>query len=189
MADTRRAMHVLEGSDADAGLVRSVLVADSEAEATIAFTLLRGSVDDSELLMLANLREVLAELPPVPFRAGEALDVLSRADGYEDTGRSYRRLFETEASVVGVEFVGCGHDCTDIAIHTPAARRSLRTEQGELEPLMLALFVRHTILLDAVLEALGLLGWPMEPPIYLTVDDFLADHGATVTSEAIDGLF
>jgi hypothetical protein len=189
MADTRRAMHLLEGSDADADLVRSLLVADSQAEATIAFSLLRGTIDGAELLVLANLREVLAEIPATPFRPGETLDVLARAGGYEDTGRSYRRLFETDTGVFGVEFVGSGHECTDIAIHTPDARRSLRNDSGELDSHMLALFVKHGILLDAVLDALGLLGWPMEPPIYLSADDFLADHGAKTASEAIGELF
>ena len=108
MADTRRAMHVLEGSDADADLVRSLLVSDSEAEATIAYSLLRGTIDESELLMLANLREVLAELPATPLRTGEPLDILTRAAEYEDTGRSYRRLFETDAGRVraGVRRLG-----------------------------------------------------------------------------------
>jgi hypothetical protein len=182
-------MHVLEGSEADVDLVESLLVAGSPAEATIAFTLLRGTIDESKLLMLANLREVLAVLPSVPFRTGEALDVLSRAGGYEDTGRSYRRLFETDAGVFGVEFVGCAHECSEIAIHTPQARRSLRTDEGELDGHMLPLFVKHGILLDAVLEALGLLGLPMEPPIYLTVDDFLAEHGAEAASAAMGELF
>jgi len=189
MADTRRAMRVLEGSDADAQLVRSLLVADSQSEATIAFVLLRGTIDDPELLLLANLREVLAELPSVPFRTGEVLDMLTRADRYEDTGRSYRRVFETSDGVFGLEFVGRGHECTDIAVHTPDARRSLRATEGTLDTQMLALFVKHRILLDAVLEALGLLGLPMEPTIYLTVDDFLADHAAATASEAIDELF
>ena len=182
-------MHVLEGSDADSELVSSLLVADSEAEATIAFTLLRGTIDDDELLMFANLREVLAELPSLPFRTGEALDILSRAGGYEDTERSYRRLFETSGGVFGVEFVGRAHGCEDIAVHTPDARRSLRTSDGAIDQRMLALFVRHGILLDAVLEALGLLGWPMQPIIYLTADDFLADHGAAAARNAIDELF
>ena len=189
MADTRRAMHVLEGSGADAELVESLLVSESNGEATIAFTLLRGTVDQGELLMLANIREVLRELPSPPFRTGEELDVLSRAGSYEDTGRSYRRLFEAEPGVFGVEFVGRGHECSDIAIHTPEARRSLRTREGSVDRRMLALFVRHGILLDAVLEALALLGWPMEPIIYLSADDFLADHGAAAASEAIDELF
>ena len=189
MADTRRVMHVLEGSGADAGLVSSLLVAKSESEAAIAFTLLRGTVDDRELLLLVNLREVLAELPPAPFRSGEELQVLARAGGYEDTGRSYRRLFETSAGVFGVEFVGRGHECSQIAIHTPEARRSLWTDDGDLDWRMLSLFVQHGILLDAVLEALGLLGWPMEPTIYLTADDYLDDHGAAMASKVIDELF
>jgi hypothetical protein len=189
MADTRRAMHILEDSGADAELVQSLLAAHSQAEATIAFTLLRGTIDDTELLVLANLREVLAELPPLPFRAGEVLDMLARAGGYEDTGRSFRRLFDTESGVFGVEFVGRGHECVDIAIHTPDARRSLRDEAGEFDSTMLALFVKHGIVLDAVLDAIGLLGLPMEPPIYLSVDDFLADHGAETASEAIGELF
>jgi hypothetical protein len=182
-------MHVLQGSDADSELVRSVLVADSDAEATIALTLLRGTIDDPELLMLANLRAVLSELPPVPFRTGEALDMLGRAGGYEATGRSYRRLFETDAGAFGVEFVGHEHSCYDIAVHTPDARRSLRTADGALEETMLELFVQHSILLDALLEVLGILGWPLEPSIYLTFEDFLSEHSAATASEAIGELF
>ena len=74
-------------------------------------------------------------------------------------------------------------------MHTPEARRSLRNGDGDLDRNMLALFVGHRILLDAVLEALGLLGWPLQPTIYLTADDFLADHGAAMASQAIDELF
>ncbi len=171
-------MHLLEDSGADADLARQLLTSDSGAEASIAFTLLTGVVDDADLMMLANLRAVLAELPPTPFRSGEPLEMLSRAGRYEDTGRSYRRLFETSASVFGVEFVGRGHECVDIAVHTPEARRSLRVESGEFDSHMVAIFVENSILLDAVLEALELLGWPMEPAIYLSADDFLADYGA-----------
>ena len=189
MADTRRAMHALEGFDADPELVQSLLVSDSASEATIALTLMRGTVDEHELLMLANLREILQELPPTPFRTGEALELLARAGDYEDTGRSYRRLFETSAGVFGIEFVGRGHLCSDIAIHTPAARRSLRSPDGTLDGDLLGPFVRHGILLDALLEALELLGWPLDPTIYLTVDDFVAEHGAATVSEALGELF
>lgn len=189
MADTRRAMRVLEDRGVDAELVRSLLASDSEAEATIAFTLLRGVVDDTDLLMLANLREVLAELPSVPFRTGESLEILNQAAGYEDSGHSYRRLFETSAGVFGVEFAGRTHQCTEIAIHTPDARRPLRTDGGEIDQDMIELFVRHGILLDAILEALELLGCPMQPTFYVTTDDFIADHGAGAARDSMDELF
>ena len=189
MADTRRVMHVLEGCGADAELVGSLLAAVSDSEATTAFTLLRGTIEERELLILANLREVLAELPTVPFRTGEALDLLSRAGGYDDTGRSYRRLFETDAGVVGVEFVGRGNQCSEIAVHTPEVRRPLRTGEGGLDRRMLVLFVRHRILLDALLEALGLLGLALEPTIYVTVDDFVDDHHVAAATKAIDARF
>jgi len=54
---------------------------------------------------------------------------------------------------------------------------------------MLALFITHGILLDALLEALALLGCPLQPAIYLTADDFLAEHGAATAVEALDELF
>jgi len=189
MADTRRAMRVLEDPRVDADVVRSLLVSPSEAEATISFTLLRGTVDDADLLMLVNLREVLAELPAVPLRTGEGLEILAQAGGYEDAGRSYRRLFETSAGVFGIEFVGRAHECTGIAIHTPDARRLLRGADGALDRDMLELFVRHGILLDAVLEALALLGVPLEQTIYLTLDDFIADHGAGAARDTMEELF
>ena len=189
MADTRRAMRALEGTGVDVELVKSLLASNSEAEATIAFTLLRGTLDDGDLLMLANLREVLAEMPAVPFRTGECLDMLAQASGYEDTGHSYRRLFETSAGVFGVEFTGREHECEEIVIHTPGARGMLRSANGELNRDMLELFVRHGILLDALLEALALLGLPLEPTIYLSADDFISEHGAATARDTLEKLF
>ena len=58
-----------------------------------------------------------------------------------------------------------------------------------LDPEMITLFVRHRILLDALLEALELLGLPLCPPIYVSVDDFLAEHGAAAVTEAFSELF
>ncbi len=43
--------------------------------------------------------------------------------------------------------------------------------------------------LDALLEALEVLGLPLCPPFYLTVEDFLAEHGAAAASAAFEELF
>jgi len=183
-------MRTIGSANADSGLVASLLSARSDAEATVAFALLRDVLTDRELLEIANLRELLNELPTGPFRTGESLEMLERVGGYEFTGRSYRRVFDSAPGVFGVEFLGQVRDCEGIVIHTPLGRHGL-TSNGEarMDDSVLALLVEHGILLDAILEALEILGSPLDPPIYVTVDDFVAEHGAQTMREAIGDLF
>jgi hypothetical protein len=190
VATTRRIMRTLGAANADFELVSSLLSATSDAEATVAFTLLRDTLTDRELIEVANLRELLNELPTEPFRTGESLDMLERAGGYEFTGRSYRRLFDSSQGVFGIEFLGKVRDCEGIVVHTPQGRRKLASAGAtRIDESLLPLLVDHGILLDAILEALEILGSPLDPPIYVTADDFVAEHGANTMREAIGSLF
>jgi hypothetical protein len=190
VATTRRVMQTLGAADVDFELVSSLLSASSDAEATVAFTLLRDALSDRELIEIANLRELLNELPTEPFRTGESLEMLQRAGGYEFTGRSYRRLFDSSQGVFGIEFLGEVRDCEAIVVHTPQGRRRLCSAGGtRVDESLLPLLVNHGILLDAILEALELLGSPLDPPIYVTANDFLAEHGAGTMRDAIGSLF
>ncbi len=190
VTDTLRAMRALQTSNADPDLVAALLSAVSDTDAVVSFTLLRGTIPDEHLLMLINLRELLCELPESPFRVGEDLELLTRASRYEDTGRSRRRMFESAHGFFGIEFVGSGRLCEGIFVHTPACRMQLKPAgEYRLDSEMITLFVSHRILLDAILEALELLGMPLSPAIYVTVDDFLTEHGAAAASGAFDELF
>lgn len=190
MASTRRVMNAITDSEADPQLVTALLSAVSGADAVISFTLLRDSLSDDQLLMLANVREVLFELPEVPFRTGVGIELLARTGDYEDTGRSYRRLFESERGVFGLEFVGRANRCEAIAVHTPTGRFELRGDGDyRLDAEMIQHFIGHRIMLDALLEALKLLGVAMAPVFYVTPEDFLAEHGAAAAAEAFGNLF
>jgi len=183
-------MQAIERSDADPELVKSLLTSRSDTEAVVAFTLLRGTISERELLMIANLRELLQELPVGPFRTGESLEMLERAADYENTGRSYRKLFDSSQGVFGVEFLGTANDCGGILIHTPSGRRALSGgDAATIDEVLVPLLVDHGIMIDAVLEALELLGSPLDPTIYVTADDFLSEHGAAAAAEAFDELF
>lgn len=184
-------MQTIEAAHASSELVASLLSAKSEAEATMAFTLLRDALSDRELIEMANLRELLSELPTEPFRTGESLEILERAAGYEFTGRSYRRVFEgSQGGVFGIEFLGRVRDCEGIVVHTPQGRRALGSvDEAHIDESLLPLLVEHRILLDAILEALELLGSPLDPAIYVTAEDFVAEHGASTMREAIGDLF
>jgi len=183
-------MQSIENSNADPELVTSLLSSRSDTEAVVAFTLLRGTISERGLLMIANLRELLEVLPIGPFRTGESLEILERAGGYENTGRSYRRVFDSSQGVFGVEFLGTANDCGGVLIHTLAGRRAFGgSDTATIDEALLALLVDHGILLDALLEALELLGSPLDPTIYVTADDFLAEHGAAAAREAFDELF
>lgn len=189
MADTRRALEQIP-RDLDFDLVEALLTSRSDAEAVLAYGVLREALTDRALVMLANLREIIALLPDGPFRAGHGLDTLEEAGDYEPTGRSYRRLFESEHGIFGLEFVGEGTLCEAIVVHTAGSRFALHgSVDSAIDHEMMLVFVNHEILLDAILEGLQLLGHVLEPPIYVSVDDFPAEHGAAAAARALDELF
>lgn len=190
MADTKRAMHEIDVDSVDLDLVETLLLSRSASDAVLAYSALRTVLPSRTLVMLANLREVIAALPETPFLAGTGLDMLVTAGGYEHTGRSYRRLFEDGDSVFGLEFLGGGTFCDGIVVHTSSSRFVLHGDPASvLDHEVLKVFVRHDTLLDRVLEALQLLGYVFEPPIYVTPDDFIAEHGAAAAGKAFNDLF
>ena len=183
-------MHVLEDDNVDLDLASTLVSAKSDSDALYALSLLRGTTSDQHLLLLANLRELLLEMPACPFHVACDLDVLARAADYEDTGRSYRRVFESDHGVFGLEFVGQGNMCEAVFVHTPASRFELYGNgYHELDGETLAVFANHAILLDAAIDALEYLGWTLEPKIYLTVEDFYAEHAAEAAGRAVRELF
>jgi hypothetical protein len=116
--------------------------------------------------------------------------MLTRSGSYEDTGRSYRRRFESSHGVFGIEFVGRNRQCEGIFVHTPASRMQLGPSGDyRLDAEMITVFVYHRIVLDALLDALALLGLPLSPIIYVSADDFLAEHGAAAATEVFSELF
>lgn len=190
MARTRRAMYALETPEVDIELATSLVASKSDAEAVIALSLLRGTLSDAHLVLLANLRELLRELPESPFRTGEGLEMLARAGLYENTGRSYRRAFDSNHGVFGLEFLGRGNTCLGIVVHTPASRFMLRGDSdAHFDAETLEVLVNHAILLDAVIEGIELLGMPLTPKIYLSVDDFLSENSAAAATGAFTELF
>lgn len=183
-------MHVLEDESIDLDLASTLISAHSDSDALFAFTLLRGTTSDRHLVMLANLRELLLVMPDCPFRTACDLDVLARACDYEATGRSYRRRFESDHGVFGLEFVGQGNFCESVLVHTPASRFELYGNgYRELNAETLAIFANHAILLDAAIDALEELGWALDPKIFLSVEDFYAEYGAAAASHAVQQLF
>ncbi len=188
MPDTKRAIEQIP-DDLDFELVETLLTSRSDAEAVLAYEVLRGLLPELAVVMLANLREVIALLPDGPFLTGNGLDTLEAAD-YEATGRSYRRLFESDHGVFGLEFVGEGTLCEAIVVHTATSRFALHGDvDSAIDHEMLLVFVSHRVLLDAILEGLQYLGHVLEPPIYVTVDDFPAEHGTAAAVRALDDLF
>ena len=183
-------MYALETADVDIDLATSLVASASDTEAVIALSLLRDTLSDSQLVLLANLRELLTELPDAPFRAGHGLELLARVGRYEDTGRSYRRMFESSHGVFGLEFLGRGKTCLGILVHTPASRFMLRgDESSRFDSETMEVLVNHATLLDAVIEAIELLGMPLDPKIYLSVDDFLAEKSAAAAKDSFALMF
>lgn len=190
MSDTRRAIAAIEASEADLELVETLLSSRSDGEAVIAYMSLQGALPPRALVMLANLRELLAELPDTPFVTGTGLDILGHVLGYEYTGRSYRRIFESDHGYFGIEFVGGGTMCDAVVVRTATSRFNLRgDDESRIDHAMLQVLVHHQVLLDALLDALQALGYPLEPVIYVDVDDFVREHAAAGAGTAFSQLF
>ncbi len=190
MADTRRALQAIPATTSDLEMVETLLVSRSSAQAFVAFSELRATFPERALVMLANVREVISEMPQTPFLAGTGMDLLEHACGYEWTGRSYRRLFESDHGLFGIEFLGAGTQCDGIVVHTLTGRLALHGDENNvIDHEMLQVLVRHEAVLDSVLEGLQTLGWPLEPRIYLTADDFIDEHRAAAAADAFGELF
>ena len=76
--------------------------------------------------MLANLREVIAEIPETPFLTGHPIEVLDLVAATTRCERSYRRSFEGEHGVFALEFEGQSTECESIVIEADAQAPDLR---------------------------------------------------------------
>jgi len=190
VADTKRALHEIDVSPADLELIETLLTTRSQADAVFAYSMLRQVLPSRSLVMLANLREVIAALPDPPFKTGTGMDALASAGGYENAGHSFRRLFDSDNGMFGLEFVGGGTLCEGIVVRTATSRFVLHgCEASSLEHDLLGVLLSHEALLDVVIEGLQVLGYEFEPDIYVTPDDFIFEHGTTAASEALGNLF
>ena len=181
---------MLETLAADSRLVRTLLISRSTAEAELAYTALRGTVPDGALLMLANLREVIAEIPETPFLTGHPIEVLERSGGYERCESSYRQLFESEHGVFGLEFVGQGTECESIVVYTTTEHLNVAGDMDSIiDPDVFDVALEQRSVVDEILRALQTLGVPLDPHVYVSPDDFTAEYAAGGTGEMFRGLF
>lgn len=190
MPDTQRVLSIVDMKQGDFDLTETLLTSRSPADALLAYSMLRATHPVLPLVMFANLREIIAELPETPFGTGDGMEVLAQTAGYEFTGRSYRRLFETGSALFGLEFLGDGKLCEGIVVHTATSRLVLRgDEDSVIDHALVAALVNQPTLLDAILEALQVLEHPLEPRIYLTVDDFIDEYASSAASSAFADTF
>ena len=181
--------HLLTASP-EAELARMVVNARSAAEMQLALGVLRAELPESELLDLANVRESLADIPVPVFRTGAELSILERAAGWECEGRSFRTERSSGAGLFGLEFVGDGNAVEEMAVWADGGRLVLHGEDsGEFvsQP-VLDLMFEHDTLLDAVVEALRLLGVGYLPRFHMSLEEFTLENVADGIAE-LNGLF
>jgi len=190
MPKTRRVFDMLDGLAARPDLLPALLTSRSIEGAADAYRALRGTIPDGALVMLANLREVIAEIPETPFLTGRPIEVLEQLGGYERCERSYRRVFESERGVFGLEFVGEGTECEAIVVHTATERFALGGDVDSIiDQRVFRAAVEHRTLIDEVIRALQTLGVPLDPRVYVSVDDFLAEYSAVSVGDMFGSLF
>jgi len=190
MPKTRRVFDMIETLAADPDLVRDLLASRSMLDAGMAYTSLRGVIPDGALLMLANLREVIAEIPETPFLTGHPIEVLERTAEYERCDDSYRRFFDTERGGFTLEFIGQGTECEAIIVHAGACRFNVAGDMDYmLDTDVLDVVLEQRCVVDEIIRALQALGVPLDPRVYVTPDDFTTENAGSAASEMFSGLF
>lgn len=189
MADARY-RHCEPGElEARLELASTLLTAESDGEAVISYSLLRTQLPERDLVTLANLRDLIGILPAPPFCPPIGLEVLGFS-GYESTGRSMRRLFESDHGLFGIEFSGVEQLCEGVSVLTTAGRFALhRGSESTLDETMFQVFVKHELLYTSIAEAASLLGLGIAQRAYAGVDDFPSAHAAAAAGEAFGELF
>lgn len=176
-------------TETDRALVAEVLSAVDEGQAAFALTLLRETLSERSVTVLANLREVMRCVPSIPFLTSNSIDALG-ALGYEATSRSLRRVYDDGGEVFGLEFLGQGKVVEAIVIHTRDGRHCLRA----CEDLIVDEGVAHVMVVDSglslgLLEALHTLGVCCEPKFWKSSVEYFDNHAANAAGRALGELF
>lgn len=170
-------------------LVKVIVNSRSNAEATLAATILRHRIPDLELVMLFNLRELMSELPSEPFRVPHELDVLGRILGYEPTGTSWCKVFETQGSRTVLEFAGNGNRIASIWMHHGRLKAALAGADTDfIGGRAIEVFVSNAGLGEGLVEALRTLGHDLAPRFYFSVEDYMVEN-AVATLDDIRAIF
>jgi hypothetical protein len=190
MPHTRRVFDMLENLAAEPEQVRTLLTTRSSADASLAFSFLRATLPEGPLVLLANLREIIAEIPETPFLTGRSLDILERSEGYERHGRTYRRTFENEHGAFGLEFEGGGTECEAIFLATSSGRFTFGGDVDSIidQHVCTAALTYRTVI-DELVRALQALGLVLYPRIYVSTDDFVEEYSGAAAAELFGGLF
>jgi len=182
----RAAAHL---SSPDGDLVKVLVNSRSNAEATLAATILRHRIPDLELVMLFNLRELISELPSEPFWVPHELDVLSRILGYRSTGTSWRRIFEAQGSKTVLEFVGNGNRIASIWMYSGRLKAALAGPCTDfIGARAIEVLVSNVELGEGLVDALRALGHDLAPRFYFSVEDYMVEN-AVATLDDIRAIF
>lgn len=190
MSAVSRDAALLAASEADVDLLAEFISTRSEVNAELAFGMLGAVLGPSELLALANLRELVQDLPETPAHTGSELSILGRSLGYDFTGYSYRLTFDREIGhVFGIELVGEGNTLELVVLHTFGSRYPLHGgPENAVDPELVGVFLEHPAMLERLLEAFDALGLPISPRFYLRPEDFGIEN-AGAAAEGLRELF
>lgn len=188
---TRRIVSEMAAHTAGANgeLVRVLLNARSRTEASLALSILRSDLPERDIVHLANIRELIAELPLPPFSTPWELLMLRRILGYESSTDGVRMAFDCDGGVFGIEFLGEGKRVDRIILLTVAGRVELsRSDEEIINSDAVELLFAYEELADRLVEALLVLGITFSPRFYMSVNDYFFEN-AHETSLELDGLF
>jgi len=182
----RAAVH-LDSPNGD--LVKVLVNSRSNAEATLAATILRGRIPDLELVMLFNLRELISELPAEPFWVPHELEVLGRVLDYRSTGATWRKSFEPQGSPAALEFVGDGNRIDSVWMHSSRLKTALVGPNTDfIGEQAIEAFVSSGDLGEGLVDALRALGHDLAPRFYFNVEDYMVEN-AVATLDDIRAIF
>ncbi len=175
---------------ADPDLVRVLLNATSWVEANLAAELLTKSVSEKELVTLANVREVVKELPRCPVSMGVDFERLARIWELEREDSAWVRSFNDSVGSFSIVLLGDGNCCYDIVVRVD--ERTLmwmprNRDDDFLNPEIVDLALERPAILGAVIELVEAMGLTFYPLFYMSLEDWRQEYACDVFDEVLQG--
>ncbi|TLM72405.1 MAG: hypothetical protein FDZ70_08415 [Actinobacteria bacterium] len=166
-------------------MMRVFLAARSVAEADLALAGLHDVLPERTLVSLANLREVIAEVPVPPCSIRVEAPALAQISGYAKERGSYVKPVGPDGCLVFV--LAEGNLLFDIVLGDGAERVFLAPQgngEDRVNPRAVDLLMERSGLLEELVDLTVHMGLVFNPTLYLSLEDWALEHAG----ESLAGL-
>lgn len=167
---------------------RVVLNATSWVEANLAVELLSKSLPARALVTVANLREVVKELPQCPLSMAIDFEGLAGVWQLEREGNGWARAFEDALGTYSVALLGEGNYCYDIVVRTEDRVFMWMPNNRDddfLNPDVIDLVIERPAIFASIVDLVQAMGLPFYPMFYMSLEDWRQEYAQDIFEEVL----